>query len=452
MSIDKIKQQTYLQQNDLKQVVSDALTKAQQQVDEVEIAVNKSTGISVSTLAGETENIEFNSDGALAITVYQNQRKGSASTNDLSTKAIDETINRALAILQYTSADPCSGLGEPEHQAFVAPDLDLFYPSELNVEQAVMQAKLAEQTALAYPQISRSDGASFQTGYGIRVYGNSHGMLQSYAASQHSLSCVVIGESQQQMERDYYYTSARDINELLSPEVVGRMAAERTIASLGARQLETMQVPVLLSPEIAVGFIGHLASAISGSAVYRKSTFLLDKIGQPLFPDWLDIVELPHIIKGIGSSPFDSEGTLTYQQSIISEGRLQTYLLNNYSARKLGLSSTGHAGGIHNWRLLNKQKNNQSTFADMVKQLHRGVVITSLMGQGVNYVTGDYSRGASGFWVEQGEIQYPINEITIAGNLKEMFAQIVNIGADSETRTNIQCGSLLIERMSIAGK
>lgn len=450
MSIEQIKKEAKDQKANLSAIVADTIAKAKSRVDSVAVSINQSTGINVSTRLGEPETVEFNSDGALAITVYQNQRKGSASTNDLSPKAIEQTIDMAVNIMQYTSPDPYSGLGDRSLMAFNAPDLDLFYPSDLNVDRAIEQAKQAEEAALANPKIKSSDGGYFSSRYGIYMYGNSLGMLQGYCASSHSLSCSVIAEQNGQMERNYAYTSSRDISELKSPSWVGEQSAQRTIAHLGARQIATMQAPVLFCPEVAVGLIGHLVGAISGGAIYRKSSFLLDSIGKSVFPSWLTIFEDPHILKGVGSSPFDSEGTQTVKRNIIEQGVLQTYLLGNYSARKLGLKSTGHAGGIHNWLVSSSQP--RSDFNAMLAKLDKGVVVTSLMGQGVNNITGDYSRGATGFWVENGQIQYPINEFTIAGNLKDMYQNIVAIGNDIETRTNIQCGSILIDNMSIAGK
>lgn len=456
MRIKQIKQDSYDEQKQLKAMLDEVIKTAAKKADAVEAAINKSTGINVSTRQGETENIEFNSDGALSITVYQNQKKGSASTNDLSPKAIEQAINMAVEIMKYTSPDPCSGLADKSQMAFQCPDLDLFYPSDLNVENAISQAAEAEKAALAYSDnITESDGGYFNSGYGIHVYGNSYGMLKGYCGSSHSLSCSVIGEKNGQMERNYAYTSSRDINELNDPQWVGIEAAKKTVAHLGACQIATMQVPILFSPEVSSGLISHLASAISGSAIYKKASFLLDKVGTRILPEWLSIREFPHILKGVGSAPFDGDGILTFDQDIITNGVLQTYLLSSYSARKLStadkpLKSNGHASGIHNWRLHSTKATHN--FDEMVRILDKGVVITSLMGQGVNQVTGDYSRGATGFWVENGQIQYPINEFTIAGNLNSIYQNIVAIGDDVDKRKNIQCGSILIEQMSIAGK
>ncbi|MCO6537969.1 MAG: metalloprotease PmbA [Gilliamella sp.] len=450
MSIEQIKKEALNQKETLSAIVANAIEQAKSRVDEVEVSINKSTGINVSTRMGETENVEFNSDGALSITVYQNERKGSASTNDLSSQAILQTVNMAIDIMQYTSPDSCSGLGDVSQMAFNPPDLDLFHPSDLNVDNAIEQAKQAELTALNHSKLINSDGGYFSSRYGVYVYGNSLGMLQGYCASSHSLSCSVIAQQAGQMESNYAYTSSRDYSQLKSADWVGVQAADRAISHLGAKQISTMQTPVLFSAEVAVGLIRHLVGAISGGAIYRKSSFLLDSVGKEIFPNWLTIYEDPFILKGVGSSPFDSEGTKTVKRNIVEQGVLQTYLLGNYSARKLGLTSTGHAGGIHNWFVSPSQAN--ASFDEMLKKLNKGVLVTSLMGQGVNSVTGDYSRGAAGFWVENGKIQYPVSEITIAGNLKDMYKNIVEIGNDIETRTSIQCGSILIDNMSIAGK
>lgn len=450
MTIEQIKKDALNEQKLLTDIVSSAISMAKNRVDEVEVFIKKSTGINVNTRLGETENVEFNSDGALGITVYHEQRQGSASTNDLSPQAISQAIDMAINIMQYTSNDPYAGLGARELMAFNPPDLDLFHPSDLDVEHGIELAKQTEQIALANQGITSSDGGYFSSQYGTQVYGNSFGMIQGYCTSAHSLSCSVIGEKNGEMERNYAYTSSRDINALLSPEWVGQEAAKRTLSHLGATQIATMKAPVLFTPEVAVGLIGHVINAISGHAIYKKSSFLLDSIGKEIFPSWLTINEDPHVLKGIGSSPFDREGMKTVKRDIINQGILQTYLLNNYSARKLGLTSTGHAGGIHNWFI--SSSSNDLDFTQMLKKLDKGVVVTSVMGQGVNTITGNYSRGATGFWVENGQIQYPINEITIASNLKDMYQNIVAIGNDVERRTSIQCGSILIDNMSIAGK
>ncbi|SAQ00381.1 peptidase PmbA [Klebsiella oxytoca] len=445
----KVVTQVAEQRKALEQAVSQALELARAGSDAAEVAVTKSTGISVSTRFGEVENVEFNSDGALGITVYHRQRKGSASSTDLSPDAIARTVQAALDIARYTSEDPCAGPAEKDLLAFEAPDLDLFHPIELDAERGIELAARAEQASLsADKRITNTEGGSFNSHYGIKVFGNSHGMLQSYCSSRHSLSSCVIAEQDGDMERDYAYTIGRAMGDLQSPEWVGQECARRTLARLAPRKLSTMKAPVLFASEVATGLFGHLVGAISGSSVYRKSTFLLDSLGKQILPAWLTVEEHPHLLKGLASTPFDSEGVRTQRRDIVKDGVLQTWLMTSYSARKLALHSTGHAGGIHNWRIAGQG----ADFAGMLKQLGTGLVVTELMGQGVSGVTGDYSRGAAGFWVENGEIQYPVSEITIAGNLKDMLRNIVSVGSDIETRSNIQCGSVLLPEMKIAGQ
>ncbi|MEN4770076.1 metalloprotease PmbA [Duffyella gerundensis] len=433
----------------LEQAVAMALELAKAGTDGAEVAVSKTTGIGVSTRYGEVENVEFNSDGALGITVYHQNRKGSASSTDLSEDGIKRTVQAAIDIARYTSPDPFAGMADPELLAFDAPDLDLYHPADLDADRAIELAARAEQASLkADKRITNTEGGSFNSHVGIKVFGNSHGMLQSYCSSRHSLSSCVIAEVDGDMERDYAYTVGRALGDLQSPEWVGEECARRTLARLSPRKLSTMKAPVLFGREVATGLFGHLVGAISGSSVYRKSTFLLDAMGQQILPEWLTINEQPHLLKGLASTPFDSEGVRTQQRDIIKDGVLQTWLMTSYSARKLGLQSTGHAGGIHNWRIQGQGDN----FEQMLKKLGTGLLVTELMGQGVSGITGDYSRGASGFWVENGEIQYPVSEITIAGNLKDMWRNIVTVGSDIETRSNIQCGSVLLPEMKIAGQ
>ena len=445
-----IRRQVAEQQVELKNAVAKALEMAAKKSDAAEVAISKSTGLSVSTRMCEVENVEFNSDGALGITVYRNQRKGSASTSDLSEEAIKQTVDAALDIAQYTSQDPFAGPAPEEFMVGEIPDLDLFHPDSPDPDYAAQVAIAAEQKALSFgDKIKQSDGASYDSHYGVKVYGNSHGLLASYASSRHSTSCCVIGQGQNgEMERDYSYTIARHKDELWSPEQVGLTAAEKTINRLDARKLKTGQYPVIFAADVATGLLGHLVMAISGGNLYRKSTFLLDHLGKDVFPAWLQISERPHVLRGLASTPFDSEGVRTENREIITDGVLASYLLTSYSARKLGMSPTGHAGGIHNWFINSTGQN----FTQMLSELNTGLVVTEVMGQGVNVVTGDYSRGAAGFWVENGEIQFPVSEITIAGNLKDMFKQIVAVGSDVETRSQIQTGSILLESMKVAGE
>ncbi|EGQ9629230.1 metalloprotease PmbA [Vibrio cholerae] len=445
-----VKERVALQRQELEAAVAKALELAAASSDAAEVAITKSTGLSVSTRMCEVENVEFNSDGALGITVYRGQRKGSASTSDLSEKAIRQTVLAALDIAQYTSADPYAGPAPKELMVQDIPDLDLFHPDEPNPDVAAQIAIAAERAALGYSKkIKQSDGGSYDSHFGIRVYGNSHGLLASYASSRHSISCSVIGEGRNgEMERDYSYTVARHRDDLWTPESVGLQAAENTVSRLDPQKLKTGQFPVMFAADVATGLIGHLVMAISGGNLYRKSSFLLDHLGKTILPTWFNISERPHVMRGLASSPFDSEGVRTQDLEIITDGVLATYLLTSYAARKMNMTPTGHAGGIHNWYV----KSTGQNYQQMLKELGTGLLVTEVMGQGVNVVTGDYSRGAAGFWVENGEIKYPVSEITIAGNLKQMLQQIVAVGCDIETRSQIQTGSILIESMKVAGE
>ncbi|MFH4603758.1 metalloprotease PmbA [Vibrio diabolicus] len=445
-----IKQQVAEQRTELEQAVARALKLASAKSDAAEVAITKSTGLSVSTRMGEVENVEFNSDGALGITVYRGQRKGSASTSDLSEAAIEQTVIAALDIAHYTSEDPFAGPAAKEYMVQEIPELDLFHPDAPDPDYAADVAIAAEKEALSYDSaIKQSDGASYDSHYGVKVYGNSHGLLASYASSRHSTSCCVIGLGQNgEMERDYSYTVARHRDDLWTPETVGRKAAENTINRLDAQRLKTGKYPIMFAADVATGLIGHLVMAISGGNLYRKSSFLLDHLGKQVLPEWFNISERPHVLRGLASSPFDSEGVYTQDREIITDGVLATYLLTSYAARKMKMTPTGHAGGIHNWYV----KSTGQNFEQMLKELGTGLLVTEVMGQGVNVVTGDYSRGAAGFWVENGEIQYPVSEITIAGNLKGMFNKIVAVGSDVETRSQIQTGSILLDAMKVAGE
>ncbi|SEG59558.1 metalloprotease PmbA [Vibrio hangzhouensis] len=445
-----VREQVAQQQAELEAAVARALDMASVSADAAEVAITKSTGLSVSTRMCEVENVEFNSDGALGITVYRGQRKGSASTSDLSEKAIAQTVAAALDIAQYTSEDPFAGPAPKELMVKTIPDLDLFHPDEPNPDRAAEQAIAAERAALAYSdKIKQSDGASYDSHYGVKVYGNSHGLLAGYASSRHSISCSVIGQGVNgDMERDYSYTLARHCDDLWTPESVGEKAAIKTVQRLDPRKVKTGQYPVLFANDVATGLIGHLVMAISGGNLYRKSSFLLDKLGEQILPEWFAIEEKPHVLRGLASSPFDNEGVATQDLDIITDGKLATYLLTSYAARKLKMTPTGHAGGIHNWFV----NSTGQDFDAMLKALGTGLLVTEVMGQGVNIVTGDYSRGAAGFWVENGEIQYPVSEITVAGNLANMFKQIVAVGTDVETRSQIQTGSILLESMKVAGE
>lgn len=438
------------QEQQLREAVRHALQCAEKAGATAEVSVTKVSGLSVSARLAQTENIEFNNDGALGISVYLGQRKGNASTSDLQPKSIQQAVEYALAIAKYTSEDPCAGLADKDQMAFDAPDLELYHEAQIDVDQAVVLAIEAEQHALqADARIVNSEGATFNAHSGVRVYGNSHGMLQSYLSSRYSLSCSVISAYEEGLERDYEYTLSREFDKLASAQWVGEQAAKKAVERLNPQKLQTCEAPVIFYNDVATGLIGHLAGAISGGALYRKASFLQDKLGHDILPSWFNIAEQPHLLRQLASCAFDSEGVKTQARQIIENGRLNTYLLTNYSAKKLGMQTTGHAGGIHNWLV---QPNRQGGLESLLKEMGTGLLVTEMLGSAINGVTGEYSRGAAGFWVEKGEICYPVAEITIAGQLQEMFKQIVAVGDDIETRSNIQTGSILLERMRISGE
>lgn len=437
------------QEQTLRDAVSFAIETAQNAGATAEVGVTKVSGLSVSTRLQEIENVEFTNDGALGISVYLGQQKGNASTSDLSEEAIKNTVEAALAIAKYTSPDDCTGLADKELMAFEAPDLELYHGASVDVEQATKLALEAEKAALEYDaKIVNSNGASFNSHTGVRVYCNTHSMLQSYLSSRYSLSCSVIGGELDQLENDYEYTVSREFDALSSADWVGQNCAKKVIARLNPQKLTTREVPVIFLNDVATGLISHLTGAISGGSLYRKSSFLLDHLGKQVLPDWFQISERPHLLRRLASTPFDSEGVRTQDLEIIQDGVLQTYLLTSYSGRKMGMQSTGHAGGIHNWLV---KPNLTGGLTALLRQMGTGLLVTDVMGQGVNIVTGDYSRGAAGFWVENGEIQYPVAEITIAGQLQDMLKNIVAVADDVEHRSNIQTGSILLDKMKISG-
>ena len=438
------------QELELREAVEFALQIAKKAGAEAEVGVTKVSGLSVSTRLMNTENIEFNNDGSLGISVYLGQRKGNASTSDLQPKSIQQAVESALGIAKYTSEDECAGLADKDLMAFDAPDLDLYHEAQISVDEAVEMAKTAEESALNVSErIVNSEGATFNSHSGVRVYGNTHGMLQSYLSSRYSLSCSVIAAYEEQLERDYEYTVSRELDALSSPIWVGQQAAIKAEDRLNPQKIATCEVPVIFYNEVATGLIGHLAGAISGGALYRKSSFLLDKLGTQVLPSWFEISERPHLLKQLASSAFDSEGVRTQNREIITDGILQTYLMTSYSGRKMGLPSTGHAGGIHNWLV---KPNRSGGLNTLLAEMGTGLLVTEFLGSAINPVTGEYSRGAAGFWVENGEVQYPVAEITIAGQLQEMYQQIIAVGDDIEHRSNIQTGSILLEKMKISGQ
>ncbi|ABQ98606.1 metalloprotease PmbA [Haemophilus influenzae] len=437
------------QEQELRQAVSFAVELATKAGASAEVAVTKVSGLSVSARLQEIENVEFTNDGALGISVYMGQQKGNASTSDLSESAIKNAVEAALAIAKYTSPDDCTGLADKDLMAFDAPDLELYHAADVNVDKATELALQAEKAALeADERIINSNGASFNSHTGVKVYGNSHGMLQSYLSSRYSLSCSVIGGVEDALENDYEYTISREFDKLQSPIWVGENCAKKVVSRLNPQKLSTREVPVIFLNDVATGIISHFAAAISGGSLYRKSSFLLDHLGKQVLPDWFNISERPHLLRRLASTPFDSEGVRTQDREIVENGILQTYLVTSYSGKKLGMPSTGHAGGIYNWLV---KPNLTGGLTALLRQMGTGLLVTDVMGQGVNIVTGDYSRGASGFWVENGEIQYPVAEITIAGQLQDMLKNMLAVADDIEHRSNIQTGSILLDKMKISG-
>jgi PmbA protein len=416
---------------------------------QAEAAVSMDVGLSVSARLGEVETVEYQRDRGMGVTVYFGTRKGTASTADLGTQGLRETVARACSIARFTAEDPCAGLPDPDMLVKDVPDLDLSHPWDITPERACEMAIACEAAAMAVdPRITNSEGAGVSTHRGIRAYGNSHGFLGAYPGTAHSISCSVLGSEGEQMERDYWYSTARDWRELEAAESVGRRSGERAVRRLGARKLATMKVPVLYSPDVARGLIGHFLGAIRGGSQYRRSSFLLDAAGTQVFPDWFALSERPHLPKALASAPFDHEGVATQDREIVAGGKLLGYVLSTYSARKLGLKTTGNAGGNYNLLVHGRGRD----FDAMLAELGRGLYVTELMGQGVNGVTGDYSRGASGFWVEGGQLAYPVHEVTVAGNLKNMYRQIVDVGSDIDVRGGIRTGSILLEEMTVAGE
>ncbi|HET7396306.1 MAG TPA: metalloprotease PmbA [Gammaproteobacteria bacterium] len=436
--------------SDLESLVGQVLQEARSQgATQAEAGISIESGLNLSVRMGDVETLEYQRDRGLGITVYFGQRKGSASTSDLSSAAITETVRAAASIARYTAEDDCAGLADAALMAKHPADLDLCHPWALEPDTAIELAQECEAAAREFdPRITNSEGASVSSHRGLRVYGNSHGFVGGYESTSHSLSCSVIGSEGDSMQRDYWYSTARDASELESAQTVGRRAAERTVARLGARKLGTRKAPVLFVPEMARGFLGHFLGAIRGGAQYRQASFLLGGMGQQVFPEFVQLSERPHLRGALASAAFDNEGVATRDREIVDAGVASTYLLDSYSARKLGLQTTGHAGGIRNLIV----RPGELDYAGLLKQMDTGLVVAELIGQGVNGVTGDYSRGAAGFWVEHGEIVYPVEEITIAGNLREMYRNVIAVGSDVDVRGGIRTGSILIGEMTIAGE
>ncbi|HLF98110.1 MAG TPA: metalloprotease PmbA [Methylococcaceae bacterium] len=433
----------------LQGIVADLLDEAQRQgASAAEAGLSVDRGLSVTARLGEVETVEHHKSQGLGVTVYFGQRKGSASSTDFAPEAMRDTVRAACRIARYAAEDEYAGLPVPEYLATEFPDLDLYHPWPIDADKAVDAVIACENAARGFhADIVNSEGATLNTHEGIRILGNSLGFLHGYPASYHSVNCSVVGQRGDSMQRDDWYTVARDASDLEAPEAVGRKAAERTVRRLGARSLSTRKCPVLFAPEVAAGLLGHFIGAIRGGNLYRKSSFLLDSLGQAVFPTFVHIREEPHLPRALGSAPYDSEGVATRSHPLVQGGVVESYVLSSYSARKLGLKTTGNAGGVHNLVI----EPGPLGLEGLLREMDCGLLITELMGQGVNAVTGDYSRGAAGFWVENGEIRYPVEEITIAGNLRDMYRTIRAVGNDVDLRGNTRTGSILLDNMTVAG-
>ncbi len=442
----------------LSEIAQQVLTRARALgATQAEVGVNVSTGLNVNVRMAEVETLEHTRDRGLSLTVFVGGRKGSASTADLAESSISATIEQAIAIARFTEIDDCAGLGERELMAKTLHDLDAWHPwmyrtgtvsTPLSADHAIEIALRCEAAGLAFdPRICNSDGASVNASASYGVYANSHGFIGRDFSTSHSISASLLAGNEDAMERDYYYDNKLCADDLQSAEAIGEQAARRTLARLEPQRLSTRNAPVLFSAELARGLIGHLLSAVGGGAQYRKASFMLGAVGTKILPDWFEMAEQPHLPRAMGSANFDDEGVATTASALVQAGHLSHYLLGSYSARKLGLRSTGNAGGVHNLVV----KPNAGDFKALLKQMHTGLWVTELMGQGVNAVTGDYSRGAAGFWVENGVISYPVSEITIAGNLKTLYPQIVAVGNDVDLRGNVRTGAILLAQMMIAG-
>lgn len=433
----------------LKQIADDVLKLAKTAgASSAETEVSYGTGQNVSVRLGDVENIEYNRDKGISVTVYFQHQKGHASSSDLSPQALKDTVEAACNIAKYTAQDTFCGLAEASLMATDVPDLSLSHPWAITVDEAIAIAKTCEAAArdVDTKRITNSEGANVYSNSGVFAYANTHGFNNGYPSTRHSISCSVIAEEGDAMQRDYWYTNARAAEDLEHPVAVGKRAGERTVRRLGCKPIKTGQYPVLFEAPLAGSLISSLISAISGGSLYRKSSFLLDSLGKSVGASLLNIEELPHIIKGSASSAFDSEGVATQARQLVKDGILQGYVLSSYSARKLGMQTTGNAGGAHNLIV----QNTQHSFDDLLKLMGTGLLVTEVLGHGLNMVTGDYSRGAAGFWVENGIIVHPVEEITIASNMKDMLQQIIGIGTDVIPNSSKLTGSILIERMTVA--
>ncbi|MEO1246913.1 MAG: metalloprotease PmbA [Pseudomonadota bacterium] len=433
----------------LQAIVRTALDEAKKLgVDEAEVAASHDVGLAATARLGEVENLEYNRDRGIGVTVYLDRRKGSASTSETSPEAVREVVRKAHSFARFTAADEHSGLADADLMCSDIVELDLDHPWELDAQQAIELAIRCEAAGLGVDKrLNNSEGATVARNRSVSAYGNSHGFFGEFAKTSHSITCVLLAEQGGEMQRDYYYSAARSAAELEAPEDIGREAARRTLSRLGARKLATTNAPVLFVPELARGFVGHAVSALLGGAQYRKASFLLDARGEKLLPDFVDILEQPHIPRGMASAAYDAEGVGTRDRPLVSAGVIEDYILSSYSARRLGLETTANAGGPHNLVV----SANAGDFESLVAEMGTGLIVEELIGQGVNTVTGDYSRGAAGHWVENGEVQYPVHEVTIAGELRELYSRVERIGSDRDFRGGVRCGSLLVGEMKIAG-
>lgn len=417
--------------------------------DEVQASASVDAGLSVNVRMGEVETIESTHDRGLSVSVLFGKRAGSASTADLEAISIERTIEQACAIARHTEPDSANGLPDADLLATQFPDLDLWHPWDITAAEAVELALRVETAGReADPRITNSDGADVQLGGSVGVYGNSLGFLGQHRGTRHALSCALLASDAAGMQRDYWYDTACSADDLAAPESIGEAAARRTLARLGARSLSTRQCSVLFTPDVARSLIGHFIAAVSGGALYRRASFLLDQLGEQIFPAFVDIDEQPHLPRGLGSTAFDAEGVATRAAPLLAGGTLSRYVLGSYAARRLGLQTTGNAGGVSNIMV----RGGTDDFDALLRRMDRGLVVTELMGQGASIITGDYSRGASGFWVEGGQIVHPVEEVTIAANLRDMFAGVVALGNDVDRRSRIHVGSLLTERMTVGGQ
>ncbi|MDE2250497.1 MAG: metalloprotease PmbA [Gammaproteobacteria bacterium] len=437
---------------ELQQVVASALAEARAAgASAADADASLQKGLSVTVRMGEVETIEYHRDRGMAVTVYFGHRKGSASTADLRPAAVSQTVAKACAIARHTASDECAGLADADLMARAFPDLDLDHPWALEPEQAVALARECEAAGLALDRrLANSEGASLSTHRGVRVFGNTHGFIAGFPSTSHSLSCALVAQAGSDMQRDHWYSVARNAGDLAGAAEIGRQAGRRALARLGARRIGTRRAPVLFSPEMARGLHAHFIGAIRGASQYRRASFLLDAAGSQVYPPFLQMQERPHLRRALASGNFDAEGVATRERELVHGGVLDGYVLGSYSARKLGLKTTGNAGGVHN--LLVSAPGASFDFEELLARMGEGLYVTELLGQGVNGVTGDYSRGASGFWVEHGALAYPVHEITIAGNLREMLRNIVAVGTDIDVRGAIRCGSVVVEGMTIAGE